>query len=176
MTPFSRKEEIAVALGYRVSADGIVTSPRGKVLTPYLGKHCEYPSISIGRANGKVRVHRLQAFQLFGEEIYKPTIEVRHKDDDSKNFRADNLILGTHVQNSFDKPKAVRVRCATTASMAVAKWDHTQVLAKYRETRSYSKTMLAFGIRSKGTMSFIIRKSAATKPAQRDSELQKALQ
>lgn len=161
---FSRKEEIAFALGYRVSPDGIVTNPRGMVLKPYTGT-CEYPSISIGRNNGKIRVHRLQAFQKFGVEIYKTGIEVRHKDGNSENFRADNLILGTHVENSFDKPKAVRIRCATVASKAVAKHDHAATLAKYQQTKSYAATMLAFGIQSKGTLNFIIRKSVAMREA-----------
>lgn len=153
MTGFGYKERIAYARGYRV-AELTVLSPSGKTLHPWTG-NTGYPWITIGKTE-KCSVHRLVAFQLWGEMIYERGIEVRHLDGNKLNFLPANLALGTHSQNQLDIPQPIRVRIATIAAAAVKKHDHTAVRAFYQQTGSYTKTMDQFGLSSKGTLHFIL--------------------
>lgn len=101
-------------------------------------------------------VHRLQAYQKFGERIYTDGLEVRHLDNTRTHNADGNIDLGTKSQNAMDKPVETRVRVAGQAAL---KHDHAEVLRVYGETKSYTKTMAALGITSKGTISFIVRRS-----------------
>lgn len=151
-------ERTAYRKGYRVSEDGkTVTSPfRDKPCNPSLNPD-GYPWFTVGTDSGLSRrcmVHRLQAYQKFGEAIYEPKIMVRHRDDDRTNAAADNLLLGTSRDNQLDRPAEERIRYA---GLAALKFDHAEVRAFYAATKSYKKTMAHFGMKSKGTLHHIIK-------------------
>jgi hypothetical protein len=157
-------ERIAFAKGYRVSPDGqTVTSRRGYV-RKLCKKNGEYRvvTVSIHRRVYPVMVHRLQAYQHFGEAIFAAEC-VRHLDGNPANNAVGNLALGTASENMMDIPADIRLSKARIASAAATKHDHAEVLEFYRATKSYAKTMRKFGISSKGTISFIVRKSEAGK-------------
>lgn len=149
---FGCKERVAVGRGYRV--DGLtVIGPKG-VMSPWLGRE-GYPSISIGRGE-KCRVHRLVAFQRWGEMIYRPGTEVRHLDGNKMNFLLDNIMIGTHSENMMDVPHERRALQAAHAASFRRCHDKEAVRDFYEGCRSYRKTMEHFRITSKGTLHWLL--------------------
>ena len=84
-----------------------------------------YPLVSLG-INNTQKVHHLVAAAFIGPR--PPKQEVRHKDDDPRNARADNLEYGTRRDNILDSVKRRR-------------WGHTIKLtpADVREIRRLSE-------------------------------------
>lgn len=154
MSAFSYREREAADRGYRVADDGSAFSRRMK-LKPFpnsLGRLF----ISIRSAGGKCSVHRLAAFQKWGEKIYTEGLEVRHLDGNPTNNAISNLALGTHSENMLDIPVEKRVATATRASHVARRHDKQAVQDFYATCRSYSKTMKRFGISSKGTLHWLL--------------------
>lgn len=156
------KERTAYQAGYRVEG-GTIKSPSGKILKGW-EKAGGYLFISTGSIAGNIAIHRLVAFQKFGNAIYQPGIEVRHLNGNPSDYSESNISIGTKVENAADKSPALRLRAAVNASRHAQKWDHTAIVLRYHDGASYTQIMSEFGIKSKGTVSFIIRQSmAATK-------------
>ena len=101
-------------------------------------------------------VHRLQAFQKFGEEIFKEGIVVRHLNGDSTDNSYDNIAIGTQSDNVLDVPKENRIKNSSNANK---KHDHEAILKDRQDGLSFSEIMAKHGISSKGTVSFIIKQS-----------------
>lgn len=97
---------IAYEMGYRIKWNGVY-SPSGKRLK--LGTHGWYPYVNL-KYKGKnitVRAHKLAAWQKFGELCWESEV-VRHKDDNAKNFKLSNILLGTRLENYQDMHKLRR--------------------------------------------------------------------
>ena len=159
-----QSEKVAFQKGYRVSACGeVVTSQRGtrRVLATNSKGYRTF-SVSIAGSSYPVGVHRLQAYQKFGEAVFSFDC-VRHLDSNPTNNSVGNIAVGTNSQNMMDQPHGLRLRKSLAATDAVRKHDHGAVLDFYLSCRSYGKTMKAFGITSKGTISFIVQNSMAGK-------------
>lgn len=151
---------MAVQKGYKVDRNGVVFSPFiSQPRKPYRDKH-GYLRFSVmdGKTSRCCPVHRLQAYQKFGDKIYEDGIEVRHLDGNPSNNSWDNIEIGTHSDNMMDRPKEVRARLAGNANR---KYDAEAVRAFYAATRSYKRTMAEFGIPSKGTLNYILRSVVA---------------
>ena len=148
---------LAHAKGYRITEDGVLLSPRGKPCgSPRKDGYLVFRPC---KNSPQIRVHRLQAFQKYGEDIFLPGIVVRHLDGNPSNNRADNIAIGTASDNRMDMDPRERHRTAVMASRAAQKHDHAAIVAKLRRGFSYRQIMAEFGIKSKGTVSFIARKS-----------------
>ncbi len=94
--------------GYRV-VNGRVITPSGKhrVATLWDG----YMSFNFGM-NGKtipVKVHRLIAYQKYGEDALVSGRHVRHLDGNSLNNAEDNIAIGSAHDNSMDRMKENRI-------------------------------------------------------------------
>lgn len=137
--------------GYRV-VDGIPYNPDGKRLKGWIqaGYHYIRPTKKVSLA-----VHRLVVYQKFGEEMFAPDIEVRHLDNNKLNNLAENIGIGNRSENMMDLPKERRVEMARKQS---TKYDADEIKRLYEELGSYSKVMKATGIKSKGTIAYIINK------------------
>ena len=109
--------------GYRVS-NGIVTNAVGKERKLKLSSKRVggYYSFNMKLAGTKVsmpvQVHKLVAYQKFGETMFITGIEVRHLDGNSTNNLDDNIVLGTRSQNELDKSRELRKRVASIAGSA----------------------------------------------------------
>jgi hypothetical protein len=99
----------AAELGYRVSRCGmIVKGLRVKrIKLQYIKKYGKkYKGFTVSLDCGKrctVLVHKLQAYQKFGEEALKWGIVIRHLNDNSLQNDWHNLELGTQAENMQDK-------------------------------------------------------------------------
>ncbi|MCB0448468.1 MAG: HNH endonuclease, partial [Gelidibacter sp.] len=86
-----------------------------------------------------IAVHRLQAFQKYGNKIFLNKIVVRHFDEDKLNNKPENILIGTQKDNYHDVPKKKREK----------------IIAKMAETKSqYSNEQAKemFELRSKGVL------------------------
>lgn len=54
--------------------------------------------------NYPIKVHRLVAYQKFGNVIFEKGIQVRHLNGDKLDFSFQNIEIGTSQQNQLDKP------------------------------------------------------------------------
>ena len=80
--------------GYFVNRDGDVISPfTNKVLKPLRSGKCRYYRITVNKQ--KVCIHKLMAYQKYGDKIFEEGIVVRHLNDDPKDNSYDNIIIGT---------------------------------------------------------------------------------
>jgi hypothetical protein len=135
--------------GYYVDKDGKLFNSNGKELSlTKNGKGEGYLSFNI-RVNGskptRSFIHKLQAYQKFGDEIFKKGIVVRH---------ADNILIGTQSDNMQDIPSERRIITASNPT-----YDHKDIIESIKNGLTYQEIMNKFGIKSKGTISFILNKS-----------------
>jgi hypothetical protein len=158
---FSHAEEKAHAMGYR-AVNGVILNPRGKRMAVRPSR-MGYPYFHAGRKL-TVRAHRLVAFQKFGQALYVPGTDVRHRDANPGNFADDNILIGTKSENQMDKPVEVRRFAALKASKSIQKYDHAIVLA-YLAHHSYRQAQKQFPGISVGNLSFIKNSSLAAKQA-----------
>ena len=149
---------LAYNKGYRVIENKVYYKNKSRKLNNQNG----YSRFSIRNEVGKlstVKVHVLVAYQKFKEEILKENIVVRHLDNNSLNNLESNITIGTNSDNMQDIPKEKRIRIATNASSFIKQFDHTVVVNFYNNCKSYNKTMTCFGIKSKSTLHFILKRN-----------------
>jgi len=118
--------------------------------------------------NGKsvskqVFVHRLVAYFKFGDEIFKKGIHVRHRNGNQKDNSEDNILIGTISQNNMDKLPELRLSMSLHACSFRKKHNHEDIIKMHNEGLSYNKIMQKTGIKSKGTINYIIDKSFQSK-------------
>lgn len=108
-------------------------------------------------------VHRLVVFEKFGEDMYAPGLEVRHKDNNFENNSWGNLLLGNKSQNMMDKPPEERKRIARIARIAalaqrkLSEGEAQQLRNDHVAGLSYRQLMKKYGI-AKSTVSYIVNK------------------
>lgn len=156
----SRAESFLYKKGYRIIENGLIVNPEGVVINGHKRKD-GYIKISYRDVNNKTKkcmVHRLVAYQKFGEKMYANGILVRHLDGNPSNNSYSNIEIGTQSDNMMDKPESVRMAAAMKATSFLRKYDRNLVVSFYiANGKSYKKTMEKFGITSKGTLNFILR-------------------
>lgn len=106
-----------------------------------------------------ILVHRLVAYQKFGDKIFDKYLQVRHLDSNSKNNLEENVGIGSASQNMMDKNPALRLKQSLIATSYVRKHSHSEIISMHKMGMSYKQIMEKTGIKSKGTISFIIKQS-----------------
>lgn len=157
-------EQIVSGKGYQITENGLAVGKRGNFLSNFKTPE-GYNSFSV-RFNNKiklVKVHRLQAYQKYGNKLYDEGIVVRHLDNDKLNNSWDNIVIGTQSENMLDIPEQIRIKKAIHASSFITKYNHKEVIEFYNTCKSYKKTMEKFNITSKGTLNYILKSSCGGK-------------
>lgn len=159
-----RIEVYAYRLGFRVSRNGELISFTGRKRQCSLHQR-GYKGICLRvKIEGKsvyklLFVHRLQAYQKFGEDLFKPGIVVRHLNGNPMDNSFDNIEIGTESDNWMDIPKEKRIERARNAARMLPKRYSRDKIAMIKADRasgmSYNKLMKKYGISSKGTISYI---------------------
>ena len=150
------KEKLFYEMGYRVSVEGQTISHKGNEVGFMRAGYLHAGTTIKGRVI-KCPIHRLQAYQKYGDLIYENAIEVRHLNGNKIDNSWDNIAIGTHSNNMMDIPEHIRIANALHATSFVRKYDRREVLEFYNTCKSYKKTMEQFSISSKGTLHFILR-------------------
>ena len=155
--------------GYRVDKDGNVIGVSGKILKLYCNHIGKYErltfSVKCGDKHTTIGVHKLMAYQKFGDEALKEGVHVRHLNGISTDNSYDNIAIGTASQNMMDIPEEDRVKHAILASKHIRKFSDevvAEIKEKHKNGVSYNKLMKEYGISSKGTMSYIINNKYKT--------------
>lgn len=152
-----RNEAIILAFnkGYRI-IDGKVyykgNNPKGYV-------NGGYRRLNIRIENNEPRtilVHRLLAYQKYGNDIFKEGIVVRHLNGNSLDNSYHNIAIGTASDNQMDIDEVKRKINAGNANRT---YNHQDVIDFYKNSRSYRKTMQHFNIKSLSTVNHIIKHS-----------------
>ena len=161
MGSLNNKVIAAYETGYRVVNGKVISPYSGNILKTRLkGPAHPYEQFSFHDSFGKnhnAAVHKLKAYQKFGEEAFAPGIEVRHLDGDSINNLGNNIGIGTRQDNELDKTPEVRLKSSITAATKLRKFTDA-VMEEIREFHngSYKETMETFGISSKATLHRIL--------------------
>ena len=153
-----RIEVIAKERGYYVNEVGLMFNKNGQEIGKGTRKGYYCTSLRVNGKTIKLPVHRLQAYQKYGDRLFDNGICVRHKNGNSLDNSIDNILIGTHSDNMMDQPKHIRVASAINASSHIKKYDVDEVKRYYEQTSSYKKTMDKFNISSKGTLHNIINR------------------
>ncbi len=134
-------------VGYRVTREGKVlykNKPRKLDYNRY-----GYARVRVRDERGKVvniPIHRLLAYQKFGECIFDDGVCVRHLDGDPSNNVWDNIETGTQSDNMLDRDPDERMAHAIKASSHIMQ----PVLAGGIEFPSYLSAARHFGISDNG--------------------------
>jgi len=146
---------LAYKRGYCVDKSGNLFNYIGFKMSPYkvVGYDCFSVKDSDKRTNS-VGVHRLQAYQKYGNKLFEEGIMVRHKDGNPLNNSWENILIGTHSQNMMDIPLKIRRQKSSHPI-----YNHKKIIKDRKNGLTYKELMEKYSISSKGTISHIINKS-----------------
>lgn len=117
--------EFAFKKGYRVTDSGDLIGLIGKPLSVKLSGTQRYPTFSVAGFDGVgnkygvygIPIHKYAAYCFYGDEA-KSSECVRHLNGNTLDFSKENIALGTHQQNEYDKVAKVRSNSARKARAA----------------------------------------------------------
>jgi len=104
--------------GYRVSENGELLDPSGKVTSAWAGAGGYL--VKSRKFNGTpshFKIHRLAAYQKYGEAMFEPGIEVRHLNNVKTDNSLNNIAIGTPKQNHGDMSKEARIKRSMKGSL-----------------------------------------------------------
>lgn len=127
----------AYTRGYRVLEDGTVINPSGKELKCPEGSN-GYKRFSISCLGGirPIFVHKLQAYQKFGNLVFSTKSVVRHLNGNKLDNSFNNIEIGSSRDNYFDIPESKRVEAAKKTSASLKKLTLDQVNQIREEVKS----------------------------------------
>jgi hypothetical protein len=154
----------AAAAGYRVDDRGIVYSPYGRPIRTTMGTgkswYFRYFTARIesdSRTVYKVPVHRLAAYQRYGEAALRRGVVSFHEDGDTTNCAPSNMLIGSRTDRMMRRPAQERREHGLRGATVRRKLTDDQVLDLRRRWAAWeSLTRLAadFGL-SQSTVSYI---------------------
>jgi hypothetical protein len=155
--------------GYRI-IDGVVRNKNGDPRAVNIKDQRPYKtarfSMKRDGIHHNVMVHKLAAYQKFGNQMFFNGVQVRHLDGNSENNRLENIAIGTAHQNKMDMPEEQRVELAINATKKNRVLTDAQIgLARCLHDKAgwgYKKLMTEFGVKSKGTMHHILNNDYVT--------------
>jgi len=101
--------EVAFHKGYHVGRDGVAHGILVDILSaPPNNRGYRCFALHTGGRVIPVKVHQLQAYQKFGQEMFQQGIQVRHLNGDKLDNSWDNIAIGTASENQMDIPAELR--------------------------------------------------------------------
>ena len=150
--------------GFKIDSNGTILNKYGKTIKGQVDRNYMHFCFRDKDGNKNITVHRLQAYQKFGDKIFEKGIQVRHLNGNSLDNSWDNIEIGTISDNAFDKSEETRKRVAIIASRK-----QQNSIRSYEERcliyddlikgLSLSKIMKKHNISSKGALSYMKNKS-----------------
>jgi len=156
-----KKIQKIAKLGYTVDSEGIVYKPNKKIQKTRMGTQGYLIfSIRLGKHATNEKVHRLQAFMLYGDKMLEEGIVVRHLDGNQLNNKAENIAIGSKSDNYFDIPETKRKdmlnHLIQKASDKNRKYDYESIKKDRQQGMTYLQIMNKYNISSKGTVNHIV--------------------
>ena len=147
--------------GYRV-IHGAVFSSKGKqrkLKTNNSSTRYWFFNVKFETGAFPVAVHRLLAYQKFGDAAFVDGIHIRHKDNDSMNNSEDNIILGTGSENCMDRPVEERKKHAAKGNQKHTPELIAAIRADHEAGLGYKKLRKKYGL-PVSTFSYYLSNSA----------------
>jgi len=154
---------------YRVSKDGnTVKGIRVPSLKTSIGGDgykyfCVHPIIGNKRDKDTVKVHRLQAYQKYGNKVFEKGMQVRHFNNNKLDNSWDNIGIGTASENMLDSPYVgERIKkYSLQAGLSNSPLSEENVLeirkrVKEKEYITYQELAEEYKLKSKSTISEIV--------------------
>lgn len=143
--------------GYRVTIYGEVFGLKGNKLSLSCNTagYCSF-NLRFKKNPTRVFVHKLQAYQKFGDRLFEKGILVRHLDGNSKNNSFENIEIGTSSDNMLDKSTLDKKLGRSGSSV---KHNHEEIMKDKGAGMTYSELMKKYNISSKGTIAYIMNSS-----------------
>lgn len=151
--------------GYRIAPNGTVLSPKGKERKTFRLEdgHLSF-NVCFNKQTRLIKVHRLAAFQKFGNNMFAEGVEVRHLDGNPANNDLANIAIGSHSDNMMDMRAVDRRAKAQKAANARRKLSDDEVRS-LRQDRAdgytYDQLCQRYGI-SKSTISYVVNRKTYT--------------
>lgn len=149
----------AYAKGYRVTDAGILLGVNG---LPKSTRPCkrgyQNATIKVGKDSRRLYVHRLMAYQKYGEAMFEIGIHVRHLNGVCTDNRIENIAIGTASENTMDKPESVRQQVASQASRVFSDEQVKKILKDRAEGATYKDLKDRYGA-AKSTLSYLFNRS-----------------
>lgn len=147
--------------GYRVLPGNQVLSPSGRILS-LVSRGGGYLCFCIkrNRKNVFVPIHRLFAYEKFGDVIFDPDIVVRHLNGNNQDNSAENISIGSQSQNMMDIPRNKRKSMGKAGASKRRKFsDHQVQSIRDRVIAGETQASLAkfYGV-AKSTIFYIVKK------------------
>lgn len=164
----TRKKALLVSYekGYRITDDGKILNPKGKEVKGRIrvNKKCGYKThvFSVKVPNGctqSINVHRLVAYQKFGNKMFENGILVRHLDGNSLNNKKENIEIGSQHQNMMDRPKLERQINASKQNRKHSNELIEEIRNLYNNGMSYKQIREQYNL-PKSTLSYYLSKTA----------------
>lgn len=153
-----RLEEIIIGRKYIVTEEGTLLNPSGLTVGTYIGSNGYYVfSIRMKGKKTQCPVHRIQAYQKYGNKLFEDGIVVRHFNGNSLDNSWSNILIGSQSDNMYDIPEQIRIKKARYATSFVRKYDKKEIRDFHNIEKSYKLTMEKFNISSKGTLNYILK-------------------
>lgn len=127
--------------GYRVDRFGNVYNTKGILRSCNKDKH-GYNRFTI-KYEGKCRsvyVHKVVAYQKFGEEAFKKGQQVRHLNGKQDDCSYENISIGTPSENIYDINVDVRKKKALKAAKSLRKFSDSDI-KRIRSLRGQGLTL-----------------------------------
>ena len=148
---------LAKIKGYTVKDGKPYSNVTNSVRSTMFDKGRPYFTIRDGRMSRKIFVHKLVGLQKFGNKIFEEGVFIYHKNGEVLDNTDDNICMGS--MHEAQMSKKLEVRLASARAATPKKHDHKSIIEMHKKGMSYANIMQATGIKSKGTISFIIKKS-----------------
>ncbi len=128
-------------LGYYINKDGIMYNPKGKIIKGSIRQGYYTTGIRVNGNTLSIKMHKLQAYQKYGNAIFNENIVVRHLNGESTDNSWNNIAIGTYKDNSNDIPKNKRISIAIKISSKNRRFtdeEVKQIIKDRNEGLSYS--------------------------------------
>jgi len=132
---------LAYERGFKVTKDGNLISSTGKKVVGFTTSNGGYLRYNIsdrrgqGFRNRSFMLHRLQAYQKFGDKLFELGLQVRHLNGNSLDNSWDNIEIGTASQNQLDKTVETRKKIARAGAYKQRKFTPDiaeKIIEKYK--------------------------------------------
>jgi hypothetical protein len=121
--------------GYSVCNDGTLLGPKGELVAGHIDeKGYETFNISFVRGGKKIyrpiKVHRLQAYQKYGDRMLAKKVHCRHLDGNKRNNSKDNIYIGDAADNRADFLRLTKGRRSKSVTIIKKSFGRYQLLLK----------------------------------------------
>lgn len=121
--------------GYTMNNNGTALDPKGDIIAPLLDKdgyeyfHFRYRRNGI-EMPGRVYLHRLQAYQKYGEAVISKAIHCRHLNGNKLDNSYNNIFIGDAADNRRDFIRNNNGRRSKTVTILKRKFGRYELLLK----------------------------------------------